>query len=113
MPLETLQLLFPGPIILLDCSPPFDIPALGIDGINVPDWATMDYLTAYNGHTHADALIDAGKSMANLDDATRIANHAWTSAPNLFGSFIWLADLPALFIIIFITCFGLSRNERI
>jgi len=78
------------------------IPALGIDGINIPTWATMDYLTAYNGHTHADALLNAGKSMANLDDATRIANSAWTSAPKI-GSFHLVADLPALGIIIFIT----------
>ncbi|TCC86967.1 amino acid permease [Pedobacter frigiditerrae] len=78
------------------------IPALGIDGINIPDWATMDYLTAYNGHAHADALLNAGKSMANLDDATRIANNAWVSAPTI-GSFHLVADLPALGIIIFIT----------
>ncbi|MBC7615976.1 MAG: amino acid permease [Pedobacter sp.] len=78
------------------------IPALGIDGINIPDWATMDYLTAFNGHKHADALLSAGKSMANLDDATRIANSAWTSAPKI-GSFHLVADLPALGIIIFIT----------
>jgi APA family basic amino acid/polyamine antiporter len=78
------------------------IPALGIDGLNIPDWATMDYLSAYNGHKLADAMIEAGKSMANLDEATRIANNAWTSAPTLFGFHI-VADLPALFIIIFIT----------
>lgn len=78
------------------------IPALGLDGINVPDWATMDYLTAFNGHKHAEALLSAGKSMANLDDATRIANNAWVNAPKI-GSFHLVADLPALGIIIFIT----------
>lgn len=78
------------------------IPALGIDGIHVPDWATMDYLTAFNGHKHAEALLNAGKSMANLDDATRIANNAWISAPQI-GNFHLVADLPALGIIIFIT----------
>jgi APA family basic amino acid/polyamine antiporter len=78
------------------------IPALGIDGIHIPAWATMDYLTAFNGHTHADALVNAGKSMADLDDATRIANSAWTSAPTI-GNFHIVADLPALGIIIFIT----------
>ena len=78
------------------------IPALGIDGINIPDWATMDYLTAFNGHKNADALLSAGKSMANLDEATRIANNAWTNAPKI-GNFHLVADLPALGIIIFIT----------
>ncbi len=78
------------------------IPALGIDGINIPTWATMDYLTAFNGHKHAEALISAGKSIGNLDDATAIANQAWLSAPKI-GSFHLVADLPALGIIIFIT----------
>lgn len=78
------------------------ISALGIDGINIPDWASMDYLTAYNGHKHAEALLSAGKSVANLDNATRIANHAWITAPKI-GNFHFVTDLPALGIIIFIT----------
>ncbi|MDQ8004889.1 MAG: amino acid permease [Pedobacter sp.] len=78
------------------------IPALGINGIHVPDWASMDYLSAYNGHKHAEALVNAGKSMANLDDATRIAANAWNTAPQI-GGFHLVADLPALAIIIFIT----------
>lgn len=78
------------------------IPALGINGIHIPDWATMDYLTALNGHKHAEALLSAGKSVSNLDAATSIANNAWITAPKL-GNFHLVADLPALGIIIFIT----------
>jgi len=78
------------------------IPALGIDGINIPDWATMDYLTAFNGHKHAEALLAAGKNIGGLDAATSIANNAWLTAPKI-GSFHLVADLPALGIIIFIT----------
>ncbi|GGI27328.1 amino acid permease [Pedobacter mendelii] len=78
------------------------IPALGIDGINIPAWATMDYLTAFNGHTHAQALLAAGKNIGGLDAATSIANNAWLTAPQI-GSFHLVADLPALGIIIFIT----------
>lgn len=78
------------------------IPALGIDGINIPAWATIDYLSALKGHEHAETLLSAGKSLANLDDATRFASVAWTSAPTIFGFHI-IADLPALGIIIFIT----------
>ena len=70
------------------------IPAFGINGIHLPDWTTMDYLTAYNGHAHAEALINAGKSYANLDDATRMANNAWITAPQI-GGFHLVADLPA------------------
>ncbi|WP_410219995.1 amino acid permease [Pedobacter sp.] len=78
------------------------IKSLGIDGIHIPDWATMDYLTAFNGHKHAEALINAGKDIANLDEATSIANNAWVTAPQI-GGFHFVADLPALGIIIFIT----------
>lgn len=78
------------------------IPALGINGINIPDWATMDYLTAFNGHKHAEALLAAGKNIGGLDAATTTANNAWLTAPQI-GSFHLVADLPALGIIIFIT----------
>ncbi|RYD78315.1 MAG: amino acid permease, partial [Sphingobacteriales bacterium] len=78
------------------------IPALGIDGINIPDWATMDYLTAFNGHKHAEALLAAGKNIGGLDAATAVANNAWLTAPKI-GNFHLVADLPALGIIIFIT----------
>ncbi|SEB13112.1 amino acid permease [Pedobacter hartonius] len=78
------------------------IPALGINGIHLPDWMTMDYLTAYNGHQHAEALLNAGKSFSNLDEATRITNNAWITAPQI-GNFHVVADLPALGIIILIT----------
>jgi APA family basic amino acid/polyamine antiporter len=78
------------------------IPGLGINGINLPDWMTMDYLTAFNGHEHAEALLAAGKNYANLDEAIRISNNAWITAPRI-GDFHLVADLPALGIIILIT----------
>jgi len=78
------------------------IPALGINGIHLPDWMTMDYLTAFNGHQHAEALLNAGKTYANLDEVTRITNNAWITAPRI-GNFHIVADLPALGIIILIT----------
>lgn len=78
------------------------IPPLDINGIHLPDWMTMDYLSAFNGHQRAEALVNAGKDFSNLDDATRIANNAWITAPRI-GDFHLVADLPALGIIIFIT----------
>ncbi|TDQ07392.1 amino acid permease [Pedobacter metabolipauper] len=78
------------------------IPALNINGIHLPDWTTMDYLTAFNGHKTAESLVSAGKNLSDLDEATAIANNAWLTAPKL-GSFHVVADLPALGIIIFIT----------
>lgn len=78
------------------------IPALGINGIHVPDWASMDYLSAYRGHQQAEALINAGKPISDLNEATSIAANAWNTAPQI-GNFHFVADLPALAIIIFIT----------
>lgn len=78
------------------------IPALNINGIHLPDWATMDYLTAFKGHQYTQALLSAGKDFSDLDEATRVANNAWITAPTI-GNFHLVADLPALGIIIFIT----------
>jgi len=78
------------------------IPFLGINGIHVPDWATMDYLSAYNGNKHAEALLAAGKNLNALDAATALANNAWLTAPTI-GGFHVVADIPALGIIILIT----------
>jgi len=75
---------------------------LGINGIHVPDWATMDYLSAYNGNKHAEALLAAGKNLNALDAATALANNAWLTAPTI-GGFHLVADIPALGIIILIT----------
>ncbi len=71
-------------------------------GIHLPEWMTMDYLTASKGFHSAEALMASGKSFANLDSNLQIAHTAWTTAPAL-GSLHFVADLPALFIIIAIT----------
>ena len=71
-------------------------------GIHIPDWMTMDFLSASKGFHQAEVLMQSGKPFANLDPAIQTAYTAWTSAPTLFGLHI-IADLPALAIIIFIT----------
>lgn len=71
-------------------------------GINLPQWIQMDYLTASNGFKEATALMQGGKSFENLDVAIRASYTAWTTSPTL-GSIHFIADLPALFIIILIT----------
>lgn len=52
-------------------------------GMHIPDWLTMDYVSAKAG-------------------ATAEAVSAWTNAPNLFGLRI-IMDLPALMIVVLIT----------
>lgn len=66
------------------------------------DWVQMDYLTASNGFADATALMQGGKSFENLDAGLQAAYNAWTTAPVL-GPVHFVADLPALFIIILIT----------
>src|SRR5436190_18081376 len=71
-------------------------------GIHLPEWIQMDYLSASNGFKDATALMQGGKSFANLDAALQSAYTAWTTSPTI-GSFHFVADLPALFIIVLIT----------
>lgn len=71
-------------------------------GLHLPQWIQMDYLTASNGYADATALMQGGKSFGNLSSGLQSAYMAWTSAPTI-GSFHFVADLPALFIIILIT----------
>jgi amino acid transporter len=71
-------------------------------GIHLPLWMTMDYLTASKGFQQAQALMASGKSFDNLDASLKDAFTAWQTAPSL-GSFHFVADLPALLIIIIIT----------
>ncbi len=71
-------------------------------GIKLPQWVQMDYLTASNGFKDATALMKSGKSFENLSESVQHAYTAWTTSPTI-GSFHFVADLPALFIIIIIT----------
>jgi APA family basic amino acid/polyamine antiporter len=75
---------------------------LASGGIHLPQWVQMDYLTASNGFNDATALMHSGKAFENLEPALQAAYTAWTTSP-VFGSFHFVADLPALLIIILIT----------
>lgn len=71
-------------------------------GIHLPEWVQMDYLTAKNGFSDASVLMESGKSFENLPSYLQEAYLAWQNAPQIFG-FHFVADLPALLIIIAIT----------
>lgn len=71
-------------------------------GIHFPQWIQTDYLTASKGYEHAMALMQGGKTFDNLDYGLQTAHTAWTTAPQLFNLHL-IFDLPALFIIVFIT----------
>jgi basic amino acid/polyamine antiporter, APA family len=78
------------------------IPALGINGIHISEWATMDYFTAHRGFEAATEALKTGTSLASLDEATKSAYAAWVNAPQLAGLHI-IFDIPALVINILIT----------
>ncbi|MBQ0908715.1 amino acid permease [Flavobacterium sp. F-328] len=71
-------------------------------GIHLPQWVQMDYLSASRGYDEAMALMQSGKEFANLSPALQNAHNAWQTAP-VIGSFHFVADLPALLIIVLIT----------
>ena len=71
-------------------------------GIRLPQWIQMDYLTASSGFDEATALMRGGKTFENLSDGLKASYTAWTTSPTI-GPFHFVADLPALFIIILIT----------
>jgi APA family basic amino acid/polyamine antiporter len=75
---------------------------LATGGIHLPQWVQMDYLTASNGFKDATALMQGGKSFENLSISLQHAYTAWTTSP-MIGSFHFVADLPALLIIVLIT----------
>jgi APA family basic amino acid/polyamine antiporter len=71
-------------------------------GIHLPEWMTMDFLSASRGFHQAEVLMQSGKTFENLDPIIQSAYTAWTSAPAIGGLHL-VADIPALAIIIFIT----------
>ena len=75
---------------------------LGSMGIHLPEWTTIDYLSASNGYQEASAAIANGESLTSLSSALQEAYLAWQGAPTIFG-FHLIADLPAILIIVLIT----------
>jgi amino acid transporter len=76
---------------------------LGIDhGLHVPAWASVDFVSARQGHAEASVLLAGGQSPETLTDHLRTCYLAWTQAPRL-GSFPLIADWPALAIVAVIT----------
>ncbi len=71
-------------------------------GLNIPEYLTMDFLTAMRGHKEAMAQIQKGIPIEKLSENLINAYNAWESAP-IIGSFHFVADLPALMIVILVT----------
>ncbi len=75
-----------------------------LDGfhIHIPEWMTMDYVTAHNGFVDAVKKLAHGSTLATLDDGLRHAYYAWLNAPGSDG-FRIIMNIPALMIVVLIT----------
>ncbi|MDZ4668673.1 MAG: amino acid permease [bacterium] len=80
-------------------------------GWHIPEYFSMDYLSAQRGFLEANQLLALGKTLsASLQEAQL----AWTNAPELFG-FKLILDFPALAIVIAITALiyrGVSETKN-
>ena len=70
--------------------------------IFIPDYLTIDYLSASKGFKLATEQLQSGITVAGLDSNLREAYQAWISAPHI-GNIRFIADIPALGIVVFIT----------
>ena len=70
--------------------------------IYIPDFLTIDYLSASKGFALATQQIRSGIALADIDSNIREAYNAWISAPKI-GNIRFIADIPALGIVFFIT----------
>lgn len=78
------------------------IPGLLPEGIQVPAWASIDFISARRGFNEASQLLAAGTSPGELTHFQQTAYSAWQHAPQL-GGLRLIADLPAIVIVLLIT----------
>jgi amino acid transporter len=71
-------------------------------GIRIPEYLTMDFLSAWRGYDAVLLELQKGISLDAVPELQRAAYSAWTTAPTFFGIH-FVADIPALVITFFIT----------
>ena len=88
-------------------------------GIKIPEYLTMDFLSASRGFDKVSALLTSGNTLeqiAQMDGMSGAYNAylAWTTAPVIGGLHV-VADLPALGIVFLITSLvfvGITESKR-
>lgn len=70
--------------------------------LHIPEYLTMDYLSALRGFKEASAALLSGAALTDLSPALQEKYLAWNNAP-LIGTFRFILDIPALLITVFIT----------
>jgi amino acid transporter len=71
-------------------------------GLNIPEYLTMDFLSAWRGYDAVTMELQKGVPLESLSGLQQAAYNAWSTAPTLFGIHL-VADVPALMITFFIT----------
>lgn len=74
-----------------------------LEGFNIhmPDYLTMDYVSAFRAHEQVQQLTASGH-LADITDTLKAGALAWNTAPG-FDNFKLIANIPALAIVIAIT----------
>ena len=88
------------------------ISSLGINGIRLPEWMTMDYFTAFKTYKEFGADYANGMELTFMQQEACLA---WLNAPSI-GEQKIIADLPALLIIFLITWLvyrGIKESKNI
>ncbi|RDV16619.1 amino acid permease [Pontibacter diazotrophicus] len=83
-------------------------------GLGLPEYLTMDYLSASRGFETASALLAQGNLLATLPANMQEAYLAWQQAPSIAGIRL-VADVPALGITVLITYLvyiGIKESKR-
>lgn len=68
-------------------------------GLHIPEFLTMDYLSAKNGFAQASSMLSNGETLTQQLQQQMLA---WQEAPNIFGMKL-ICDLPALAVVFAIT----------
>ncbi|MBN2481921.1 MAG: amino acid permease [Bacteroidales bacterium] len=70
--------------------------------INIPEYLTVDYFSAFHAHQEVIAASVNGTDISALSTNVMNAGQAWTDAPSIWGLKL-IADFPALLIVAVIT----------
>ena len=83
-------------------------------GIGIPEYLTMDFLSASRGYEAGTALLAQGQTLASLPGHMQEAYLAWQQAPTVLGIKL-VADIPALGItalITYLVYIGIKESKR-
>lgn len=83
-------------------------------GFHIPEFLSIDYLSASRGFSEAVVLMKSGIPFAELNNGLQEAFNAWTGAPAI-GGIRLIADLPAFGVVLLISwiCYKGIRESKL